>query len=345
MKKIWLLLGCTLLLAAGCGTSQADELYNNGIEALNEGDYEGAVEAFEQLTQSGKRLAEAYRGEGIAWLRQEAYPEAIAAFSRSLNYMDFSNAEFEKDVTYYLASARLSYGEVDKAIELYSGLLRKEADQECYFLRGKAYLIQGDLENAQKDFTRALADSTDYNSYITIYQLYVDQGQRSEGQVWLEMALELTPETGEDYYQRGRILVLQEEYEEAADALVEAVNLEYSDAMLLLGRVYLNMGDSSSARSMYQNYLDGGEYPGRGYNGLALCDIYEGSYDSALQNIQSGLEAGEDEEVRKSLLYNEIVVYEYQKDFATAKSKMAEYLAAYPDDQDAVRENQFLSTR
>ena len=213
MKKIWLLLGCTLLLAAGCGTSQADELYNNGIEALNEGDYEGAVEAFEQLTQSGKRLAEAYRGEGIAWLRQEAYPEAIAAFSRSLNYMDFSNAEFEKDVTYYLASARLSYGEVDKAIELYSGLLRKEADQECYFLRGKAYLIQGDLENAQKDFTRALADSTDYNSYITIYQLYVDQGQRSEGQVWLEMALELTPETGEDYYQRGRILVLQEEYE------------------------------------------------------------------------------------------------------------------------------------
>ena len=49
--------------------------------------------------------------------------------------------------------------------------------------------------------------------------------------------------------------------------------------------------------------------------------------------------------MRKSLLYNEIVVYEYQKDFATAKSKMAEYLAAYPDDQDAVRENQFLSTR
>ena len=129
------------------------------------------------------------------------------------------------------------------------------------------------------------------------------------------------------------------------DALVEAVNLEYSDAMLLLGRVYLNMGDSASARSMYQNYLDEGEYPGRGYNGLALCDIYEGSYDSALQNIQSGLEAGEDEEARKSLLYNEIVVYEYQKDFATAKSKMAEYLAAYPDDQDAVRENQFLSTR
>ena len=92
MKKIWLLLGCTLLLASGCGTSQADELYNNGIEALNEGDYEGAVEAFEQLTQSGERLAEAYRGEGIAWLRQESYPETIAAFSRSLNYMDFSNA-------------------------------------------------------------------------------------------------------------------------------------------------------------------------------------------------------------------------------------------------------------
>lgn len=345
MKKTWLLLGCMLLLTAGCGSSEADQLYNKGIEALNEGNYQEAVDEFEQLTQLGKRLPEAYRGEGIAWLRQEAYPEAIAAFSRSLNYMDFSNVEFEKDVTYYLASARLSYGEVDKAIELYTGLLKKKADPDCYYLRGKAYLIQGDLDKAEKDFARALEDSTDYNSYITIYQLYVDQGKRSEGQVWLEMALELTPETGEDYYQRGRILVLQEEYEEAADALVEAVNLEYTEAMLLLGRVYLNMDDSASARSMYQSYLSSGEYPARGYNGLALCDIYEGSYDSALQNIQSGLDAGEDEEAKKSLLYNEIVVYEYQKDFATAKSKMAEYLAAYPEDQDAVRENQFLSTR
>lgn len=345
MKKTWLLLGCILLLAAGCGSSEADQLYEKGIEALSEGDYQSAVEEFEQLTQLGTRLPEAYRGEGIAWLRQEAYPEAIAAFSRSLNYMDFSNAEFERDVTYYLASARLAYGEVDKAIELYTGLLKKKADPDCYYLRGKAYLIQGDLEQAEKDFTRALADSTDYNSYITIYQLYVDQGKHSEGQVWLEMALELTPETGEDFYQRGRILVLQEEYEEAADALVEAVNLEYTEAMLLLGRVYLNMDDSASARSMYQSYLSAGEYPARGYNGMALCDIYEGSYDSALQNIQSGLNAEEDEEARKSLLYNEIVVYEYQKDFATAKSKMAEYLAVYPEDQDAVRENQFLSTR
>lgn len=259
--------------------------------------------------------------------------------------MDFSNAAFEKDVTYYLASARLAYGEVDKAIELYTGLLKKKVDPDCYYLRGKAYLIQGDLEKAQKDFTRALEDSEDYNSYVTVYQLYVDQGKSSEGQNWLEMALNLTPESGEDYYQRGRIFVLQEEYEDAADALVEAVNLDYSEAMLLLGRVYLKMDDSASARSMYQNYLSSGEYPARGYNGLALCDIYEGSYDSALQNIQSGLDAGEDEEAKKSLLYNEIVVCEYQKDFATAKSKMAEYLKEYPEDQDAVRENQFLSTR
>ncbi|HIS27248.1 MAG TPA: tetratricopeptide repeat protein [Candidatus Pullilachnospira intestinigallinarum] len=346
MKKRWILLGCMLLLTVGgCGSSQADALYNSGIEALNEGDYEGAAETFDQLTRMGKRLPEAYRGEGIAWLRQEAYPEAIAAFSRSLNYMDFSNGEFERDVTCYLAAARLAYGETEKAIDLYSGLLKKKADPQYYYLRGKAYLIQGDLEKAQKDFERALKDSTDYNSYITVYQLYVDQGQGQQGQEWLEMALQLTPETGEDYYQQGRIFVLQEEYEEAADALVEAVNLEDTDAMLLLGSVYLNMGDSASARSMYQNYLTSGEYPGRGYNGLALCDIYEGSYDSALQNIQSGLDAGEDEEARRSLLYNEIVVYEHQEDFATAKSKMAEYLAEYPGDQDAVRENQFLSTR
>ena len=48
---------------------------------------------------------------------------------------------------------------------------------------------------------------------------------------------------------------------------------------------------------------------------------------------------------RRSLLYNEIVAYEYKKDFVTAKSKITAYLELYPDDAEALRENEFLSTR
>ena len=47
----------------------------------------------------------------------------------------------------------------------------------------------------------------------------------------------------------------------------------------------------------------------------------------------------------RDLLYNEIVVFENQLDFETAKSKMQEFLEKYPGDQEAVRENTFLQSR
>mgnify|MGYP000343888527 CR=1 FL=1 len=37
-----------------------------------------------------------------------------------------------------------------------------------------------------------------------------------------------------------------------------------------------------------------------------------------------------------------IIAYEYSGDFATAKSKMEEYMKDYPDDEDAAREYQFF---
>ena len=80
--------------------------------------------------------------------------------------------------------------------------------------------------------------------------------------------------------------------------------------MLLLGMVYRAQGDTSNARSMYQQYVSADDSdPAKGYNGLALCDMDDGSYDSALENISKGLEDASTEEMQ-DLLFNEIVVYE-----------------------------------
>lgn len=120
-----------------------------------------------------------------------------------------------------------------------------------------------------------------------------------------------------------------------------AMEQGYEDAMLLLGRVYLEMEDPASARSMYQEYLQKSEQGAKAYNGLAMCDIYDGAYDSALENIAQGLKENSKED-EQGLLYNEIVAYEYKRDFATAKEKMKIYLEQYPEDEAALRENEFL---
>ena len=65
---------------------------------------------------------------------------------------------------------------------------------------------------------------------------------------------------------------------------------------------------------------------------------------SALENIQKGL-AENNEAENQGLLFNEIVAYEYKREFTTAKQKMQAYLKEYPEDAEALRENEFLSTR
>ncbi|MGN1139581.1 MAG: tetratricopeptide repeat protein [Oliverpabstia sp.] len=344
MKKFLAILGCLIFMFSGCRDDRVDEYYESGIAAIDQGDYDAAIEDLEQVIQAEERLPEAYRAYGIAWLSKKSYPEAIAAFSRSLNSMDDENEEFEKDVMFYLAEARLLQGEVDKAIEVYGDILKKGEDPQAFFLRGKVYMNRNDYENAGKDFARAVDGCKDYNLYINIYQIYADKNKAVDGDVYLEQALSMEPETGEDFYHRGRIYEYRKDYDKAKEELIQALELEYEDAMLLLGRIYLEMDDSTSARSMYKEYLSQSENGARAYNGLAICDIYEENYDSALENIQKGLAENDSDETR-GLLYNEIVAYEGKCDFDTAKEKMKVFLEQYPDDSDALRENEFLSTR
>lgn len=344
MKKAFLAVLCTVMLLGGCAGSAVQEQYDAGLKALEAQDYDTAIAQMDQVTQAGERLSEAYRVIGLARLGKGEYPEAIAAFSRSLNYMEDANAAFERDVRLYLAEARIASGDTEKGIEVYSEILKSGVDAECFYLRGKAYLSLDDYENAAKDFVRALDQCEDYNLYINIYQLYAEKNKTVDGDEYLQMALAMEPEDGEDYYQRGRIYEYQKNYESARDELITAIQLGQEEAVLLLGRVYLEMEDSASARGMYQEYLNESEHDAAAYNGLAMCDIYEGDYEAAMEKVQSGLSVSTEDE-QQALLYNEIVIYEYQQRFDLAKEKMEQYLIKYPEDAEALRENKFLSTR
>ena len=47
----------------------------------------------------------------------------------------------------------------------------------------------------------------------------------------------------------------------------------------------------------------------------------------------------------QTLKFNQIVAYEYLGDFDQASVLMKNYLQIYPDDQDAIREYEFLKSR
>ena len=75
-----------------------------------------------------------------------------------------------------------------------------------------------------------------------------------------------------------------------------------------------------------------------------LTDMEKKEYQNALAAFQAGKQI-EGNSLMQTLCFNEIVAYEYLEDYQQAEVLMNAYLQNYPDDQTAIREQQFLSTR
>lgn len=332
---------CAVLGITGCGNKEIKEAYETAAAALEEGDYETAETGFQTVAETEEMLPEAYRGLGIAQFNQGKYAEACIALSKSLLYLEDENVEFETDVKSYLAAARMKREEYEEAIKLYDELIQTDKNAEYYFLRGKCYINTGDYESAKTDFDQAAEKSDDYMLFLNIYEIYDELQMNADGSAYLEQALKLVSEN--DYYSRGLIHYYLQDYTKAKEVLIKAINADQdAKAMMLLGKVYLSLDDAANARAMYQEHINDPKLAPEAYNGLALCDIAEESYTSALENIQKGLEYG-DTEVKQSLLFNEICVYEYLKEWSTARTKASEYVQMYPGDEAGAREYAFLN--
>ncbi len=349
MRKLLrgLLLGGMMILLTGCARSDAREAYTNGTKALEEGDYETAIAEFTSVTESGYYEAEGYRNLGLSYMLDQDYARACISFEKSLLAVNRESLEFTRDVNLYLAYSREHNGDSDAADKIYQELLKKDSrDSEVLYLLGRSYLSQGKQDDAKDLFDRALEENDDYDLYINIFQCFDRLDQGADGAEYLEKALDIANQNDEDYYNKGLVNYYLKNYEESRDFLVTALKQDAGNAkaVFLLGEIYLAMDDIANARAVYTQYASEEASAAASYNGLALCDLTEGNYESALEHIEKGL-SYDDENVNQGLLFNEIVVYENQHDWTTARAKAVSYIAKYPTDEAGLREYEFLKTR
>lgn len=78
-----------------CGT-EADVHFEKGVDYINQGDYQQAIEEFNRVISIDSEYVDAYCGIGIAYLNQKNYEKAIEAFEKT-TALDPDNA-----IAYYL---------------------------------------------------------------------------------------------------------------------------------------------------------------------------------------------------------------------------------------------------
>lgn len=318
--------------------------YDRGLDALAAGDYETAMTEFTAAEKTDGRKAESYRGQGLVYFNKGDYKYAAKLFSKSLSAMTYDNEEFETDVLFYRAESLMRNGQYEDAEKDYGILIEGEKKALAYALLGEDKLFMKDAAGAEECFAKAVEYEPDFDIYLLIYEAASAAGAKTKGIAYLEQALKLPCSTAEDYANYGKACFYLDDYDGAKEALNQAMDMGNHEAMLILGKVYLNEKDLDSAKNLYLRYRNSGIRLADCNNGLAMCFAEEGDYEKALYYIGLGI-SSQDPAAMESLLFNEIVIYERMNDFITAKHKMADFLKNYPLDSQGRREYKFLSPR
>ncbi len=289
---------------------------------------------------------EAYRQIGINCMEQKDYEGAISAFDKALEQKIGKIGAQETDICYYKAAAQYASGDAAGAIATYNALLDyDEENANAYYLRGAMYLVTGDAAAAQADFNSAVTHNPkEYELYVNVYEQLNGAGLVTEAAGYLNQALEIEGDLANDHLWKGRIYQLMGEYENAVTELKAALEKKSVEANLYLAQLSDAQGDAEASTAYYQAYLDSGEADSVVMEALGKAELDKGNYADAIQYFKSGLEM-EEVENQRELMQNLIIAYERSQDFSSAKITMEQYLEQYPDDEAALREYTFLSTR
>ena len=151
-----LVLGCLLLSAmVACGggsSSLADEAFNRGVDYSDQGDYENAIEAYDEAIRLDPQDAYAYNNRGNAYKYLGKYERAIQDFDEAIRL-----APDDADAYHNRGNAYALLDQYERAIEDYDEAIRLNPKYaKAYGHRGYAYGNLGQHERAIEDLDEAI---------------------------------------------------------------------------------------------------------------------------------------------------------------------------------------------
>lgn len=322
----------------------ADYFVYLGMSQLETADYTGAKNTFLSVIEVDEDNRDGYRGLGLVYMYENMYTEAIDSFGM----VEELSAKYDAvciDAMKYMAGCYFELGNYTEAANVYTRILDKvDKKDSCYiyYLRGCCYVMLDDESSAALDYEEAIKiNGTDYDLCCNMYYYFKEAGYTDRAESYLKRIIQA--EDANDYL-KGKIYYIIEDYAQAETYLQAAYDEGDADAAYYLAMTYEKKQDYIKAEELYKQYLSDNPNDYGIYNQYGAYMIGRGDYDNALVYIETGLELALEDE-KQELLYNQAVCYEYLGDYSKARELFEAYVALYPDDADAKKELDFLSSR
>lgn len=154
---------------------------------------------------------------------------------------------------------------------------------------------------------------------------------------------------GENRIESGLELLETGDYDEAAAKFEEAVEngQDPGEAYRGIGIARWEQGEYAAARDAFVSALEcETEETATIYHLLGSCELQLGNPRGALAYFDLGL-ACEDcsEQAKQEMMFNKIAAYEECGEWEEARALLEKYAEAYPDDERAEKEAEFLETQ
>ncbi len=254
----------------------ANAYFQSGVDYLNKGEYDQAIEEFNKVLKINPRNAEAYYYRGNARL--------------------FS-AQEEEDIFGPFEDLFILFGLpslYDQAIEDYTKSLEinpKNAD--AFLNRGNAYYDKGKYDQAMADYNKVLeVNPRNADALVGRGNIYYSKIQYDQAISDYTKAIEIYPKYTEASYNRGLAYHAKGQYDQAISDYAKALEVDpgYADAYLSRGDAYKIKGMYDEAISDYTKFLVMNPEDVKACHNRGDAYYFKGRYNEAVADYTKALE-------------------------------------------------------
>ena len=224
--------------------------YEQGAAYLKRGQFQEAIQAFEELTRIEPANPRGWKGLGVTHASQGAYRLAESPLRKACE-LDAS----DQDACYYFGLASYNLGRYETALAAYKKALNAKGQvSRVHAGVGLTFEALGRDAEAEMELRQAVqrADgksAADFDPRVELGAFLFRQGREHEALDALERAVKTRPDSPRGHFEMARALLQRGRLDDAVDHLKRAVTLDpaFTAAHLLLGRTLYRLGRDAEA--------------------------------------------------------------------------------------------------
>lgn len=257
--------------------------YTRGVEALNNGDVDEALEYMNKEVKDHPDNGYAFAVIAHLRLYTEEYGRALTASNIAVKKVPAKDKEYKSFAYHTRADIYLNLGDTIQALKDFSQAISFTPDEtELYEERAQIYYEQNKYDLADKDYQKLIAlDEGSVMGYMGLGRNANDQGRYVDAIKLFDYVNKLAPSYSSAYSFRAESYMGLKKYNEAIDDMITALGIDRDNKAFGLLEVLADSAfDQTVAKLKAQKIRD----PHNGYWPFILGCVHEGAqkYPSAI---------------------------------------------------------------